>query len=200
MGFWLMRPNKNVSKIPSPDDYRISPCRALTSKTAFTLVTLLNLLLSTGLFITLLAKNKIYISMDTSLFDMVPFGWVTFLIGVIHTVIALIAIKTMKPGFAQLLIPITVILVVFCLYDLFGSMSYELFLDSQKALNATNGEWKKQPEPYAEVIIKIRGVIGIIISLSAFLWSFNLLYSFYSYVRDIQLYKEQSSASVANYP
>ncbi|CAJ0926418.1 unnamed protein product, partial [Mesorhabditis belari] len=181
MGFWLMKPNKTIDKIPEPGDYRIQPCTKFSSKAVFTVITFLYVLLTAALCVILLAKQKVF-DIDPSILEVIPFSWVTFVIAVFYTFICIITIKTLKPGFAQLLIPVTVILVVFCLFDLFGR------LENQKN--------QKYDDGLEEILVKIKGIMQIMTLLSIFLWCFNLLYSFYSYIRDCQLYKEQTRGAL----
>ncbi|CAJ0956481.1 unnamed protein product, partial [Mesorhabditis belari] len=179
MSDWLWHPNLDVRQRPDEEDYKVFPCSCCSAFRLYKILTIIvgiiwGLAFVGMLILFLSGKHWMDILLSSGL------NPIELILVVIDLIFSIQAIRTMRPIFAQLLFPIYIILDAFSITKRVIFMVYAIRGDIKTNLGDGG--------VYGSIFGLVLTVIGVI-------WSFYLLYTFYKYLRDVKLHKEQAQSS-----
>ncbi|CAJ0951807.1 unnamed protein product, partial [Mesorhabditis belari] len=173
---WVWRPNKIIESEPQSEDYRCC-CGGFSTERCFTVVILLNLVSLGVLFIDLFIGNN----------KAAPGNWVDVFLQVLVVVLAVLAINTKRPFYMQ-------IFWIFQLINRVFTIILHILVMIALALlysKMPETEEKKHDKEHILHILIAYSLFFFCFALPVSIWMITFVYSYYCYIRDLQLWNEQ---------
>ncbi|CAJ0956333.1 unnamed protein product, partial [Mesorhabditis belari] len=173
---WWWHPQNKVERLPIPQDYRVFPFVCCSAKTIFFVDTILGIASALLLLIGLIIESSSGYTKDQH-------QWGYLCILVVSLVMSVLVIATKKPIYAQMLIPLTM-----------TGIAYQCAALLVRAVHSTNARDSLSvtlAEERLNAQVEFLGsLLGLLFYVPIGNWVLYLMFNYYAYVRDVQLYKE----------